>query len=213
MLAGAPVSGRTLNLAFHGAVDGISGSGDGRGPDLWVPGGNCSPEVVERPALLGEVGQEGEREAQCQMALDRDFRYDPPTDTYRCPVGEMLIRRFASIENGLTVHTYWSDGCATCTLKAKCTTGKERRIKRWEHEHVVEAMQNRLERMPNAMRLRRSTVEHVFGTWKDWMGRSHFKTRTIKRVKTEMSLHVLAYNMKRAITVLGTEQLIAAMQR
>ena len=142
----------------------------------------------------------------------QDFRYDPPTDTYRCPAAEMLSRRFTSVENGLTVHTYWADACATCTVKAQCTTGKERRIKRWEHEHVVEAMQARLERMPHAMRIRRRTVEHVFGTIKDWMGRSHFKTRTLERVETEMSLHVLAYNMKRATAVLGTSGLIQAMQ-
>jgi transposase len=142
----------------------------------------------------------------------QDFRYDPRTDTYRCPASEVLTRRFTSVESGLTTHTYWADACATCTLKAKCTTGKERRIKRWEHEHVVEAMQARLERMPHAMRVRRRTVEHVFGTIKDWMGRSHFKTRGKERVATEMSLHVLAYNMKRAIAVLGTDGLIAAMQ-
>lgn len=142
----------------------------------------------------------------------QNFRYDPPTDTYRCPVGETLTRRFASVENGLTVHKYWADACATCAVKAKCTTGKQRRISRWEHEHVVEAMQARLERMPDAMRVRRRTVEHVFGTLKDWMGRSHFKMRTIKKVETEMSLHVLAYNMKRAIAVVGTANLIEAMQ-
>jgi transposase len=142
----------------------------------------------------------------------QDFRYDPRTDTYCCPASEVLTRRFTSVESGLTTHTYWADACATCKLKAKCTTGKERRIKRWEHEHVVEAMQERLERMPHAMRVRRRTVEHVFGTIKDWMGRSHFKTRGKERVATEMSLHVLAYNMKRAIAVLGTDGLIAAMQ-
>lgn len=142
----------------------------------------------------------------------QDFRYDPETDTYRCPASETLTRRFTSVESGLTTHTYWADACATCTLKAKCTTGKQRRIKRWEHEHVVEAMQARLERMPHAMRIRRRTIEHVFGTIKDWMGRSHFKTRGKERVATEMSLHVLAYNMKRAIAVLGTDGLIQAMQ-
>jgi transposase len=84
----------------------------------------------------------------------QDFRYDPPSDTYRCPAAEMLSRRFTSVENGLTVYTYWADACATCTVKAQCTTGKERRIKRWEHEHVAEAMQARLERMPHAMRSR-----------------------------------------------------------
>ena len=138
------------------------------------------------------------------VAGKQDFRYVPGTDTYRCPAGETLTRRFTSVENRHTLHTYWADACATCAVKSLCTTGKERRIKRWEYEHVVEAMQVRLERMPDAMRIRRRTVEHVFGTVKDWMGRSHFKTRGLERVATEMSLHVLAYNLKRAIAVLGT---------
>lgn len=142
----------------------------------------------------------------------QDFRYEAATDTYRCPAGEQLVRRFSSIENGMKLHTYWADSCGGCAVKGRCTTGKERRIKRWEHENVVEAMQERLERMPQAMRVRRRTVEHVFGTLKDWMGRSHFKTRTLERVGTEMSLHVLAYNMKRAIALLGTKELIAAMR-
>ncbi len=142
----------------------------------------------------------------------QDFRYEAETDTYRCPAGEQLTRRFSSVENGLTLYSYWTDACAACAVKGQCTTGKERRIKRWEHEHVVEAMQARLDRMPDAMRVRRRTVEHVFGTLKDWMGRSHFKMRTLARVGTEMSLHVLAYNLKRAIAVLGTKHLITAMQ-
>jgi transposase len=142
----------------------------------------------------------------------QDFRYEPESDSYQCPAGERLTRRFSSVENGLTLNTYWADACSGCSLKGQCTTGKERRIKRWEHEHVVEAMQARLDRMPDAMRIRRRTVEHVFGTIKDWMGRSHFKTRTLKRVNTEMSLHVLAYNLKRASALLGAPHLIAAMQ-
>ncbi len=141
--------------------------------------------------------------------IKQDFRYQAETDTYRCPAGEQLTRRFSSVENGMTLHTYWADACAGCTVKGQCTTGKERRIKRWEHEHVVEAMQARLDRMPDAMRVRRRTVEHVFGTLKDWMGRSHFKMQTLERVGTEMSLHVLAYNLNRAIALLGTQGLIA----
>jgi transposase len=77
---------------------------------------------------------------------------------------------------------------------------------------VIEAMQRRLDEMPNAMRLRRSLVEHVFGTIKDWMGRTHFRTRRLANVATEMSLHILAYNLKRAIAVLGAPALIAAMR-
>ena len=142
----------------------------------------------------------------------QDFRYDRAADSYRCPAGEVLARRFTAVEQGLRLHAYWSSHCGACTIKPQCTTGKERRIKRWEHEHVIEAMQARLEHMPDAMRVRRRTVEHVFGTIKDWMGRSHFKTRTLERVGTEMSLHVLAYNMKRVINMLGAPKLIAAMQ-
>ena len=76
-----------------------------------------------------------------------------------------------------------------------CTPSKQRRITRWENEAVIEAMQRRLDEMPNAMRLRRSIVEHVFGTIKDWMGRAHFRTRSLAKVASEMSFHILAYNV------------------
>jgi len=141
-----------------------------------------------------------------------DFLYDEPSDTYRCPAGEQLIKRSTTIENGLVLNRYWASTCRSCALKPGCTTGNERRVTRWEHEHVVEAMQDRLDRMPDAMRIRRRTIEHVFGTIKDWMGRSHFKTRGLDKVSTEMSLHVLAYNIKRAIALLGSSKLITAMQ-
>ena len=143
----------------------------------------------------------------------QDFAYQPETDTYRCPAGETLTRRFSTVEQGLTLHGYATPACRSrCTMKPRCTTGIERRIKRWEHEEVVEAMQARLDRWPDAMRLRRRTVEHVFGTLKDWMGRSHFKTRRLQNVATEASLHILAYNIKRAIALRGVPALVAAMQ-
>jgi transposase len=142
----------------------------------------------------------------------QDFVYQRESDTYRCPAGEDLVWRYRNVENGLTLNRYWSSKCGGCALKPKCTPSAQRRITRWEHEDVIEAMQSRLERMPDAMRIRRRTVEHVFGTIKDWMGRSHFKTRTLERVGTEMSLHVLAYNMKRAINIIGAPKLIAALQ-
>ena len=141
-----------------------------------------------------------------------DFLYDESSDTYRCPAGEQLVKRSTTIENGLVLNRYWASTCRSCALKPGCTTGNERRVTRWEHEHVVQAMQDRLDRMPDAMRIRRRTIEHVFGTIKDWMGRSHFKTRRLGKVSTEMSLHVLAYNIKRAIALLGPAKLIAAMQ-
>ena len=142
----------------------------------------------------------------------QDFIYQPETDTYRCPAGERLTWRFTAVEHGLNLSRYWSSNCGVCAMKAKCTPSKQRRITRWEHETVIEAMQRRLDEMPDAMRVRRSLVEHVFGTIKDWMGRGHFRTRRLANVRTEMSLHVLAYNLKRAIAVLGAPALIAAMR-
>lgn len=142
----------------------------------------------------------------------QDFIYEAQDDEYRCPAGQRLIKRFTSIENGMTLHTYWSSACQGCAIKAQCTTGKERRVKRWEHEGVLEAMQNRLDRAPEMMQLRRQTVEHPFGTLKAWMGSTHFLTKTLERVSTEMSLHVLAYNLKRVMKILGIGPMMVAMR-
>jgi len=142
----------------------------------------------------------------------QDFIYRPDEDVYRCPAGETLTRRFTSLEDGKNLHVYWTSRCAGCPLKRQCTDGKERRIRRWEHEGVIDAMQARLDARPDAMRIRRATVEHPFGTLKAWMGATHFKTRTLDKVRTEMSLHVLAYNLKRMIAILGTQPLMAAMR-
>lgn len=141
----------------------------------------------------------------------RDFIYIAKSDEYQCPAGERAIRRFTTIEHGLTIHKYWPSNCPGCKLKAQCTPGKERRITRWEHEDVIERMQMRLDRTPEASRLRRQTVEHTFGTLKAWMGATHFLTKTLPRVKTEMSLHVLAYNMKRMMQIFGAKNLMRVM--
>ena len=142
----------------------------------------------------------------------KDFQYIPDKDEYRCPANERLIWRYTTEENGLTVHRYWSSNCQTCALKSQCTTGKQRRVARWEHEVILEAMQDRLDHDPEIMRVRRQTVEHPYGTLKAWMGSTHFLTRTLKHVSTEMSLHVLAYNLKRVMNVLGIKPLIQAIQ-
>ncbi|MDP9651525.1 transposase [Paraburkholderia caledonica] len=118
----------------------------------------------------------------------RDFIYVARNDEYRCPAGERAILRFKTVENGMNLNVYWPSACPRCHLKGRCSPSDYRRIRRWEHEHVLEAMQRRLERMPDAMTIRRSTVEHVFGTLKHWMGATHFLTRTLGRVSTEMSL-------------------------
>jgi transposase len=142
----------------------------------------------------------------------QDFVYDPQEDAYRCPGGEKLTRRFTTVEAGLTLHAYWTTKCAPCALKSKCTPSKERRVKRWEHEAVLDTMQERLDRAPQSMRIRRQTAEHPFGTIKAWMGATHFRLRTLEKVSAEMSLHVLAYNLKRMIAILGTQPLIQAMR-
>jgi hypothetical protein len=142
----------------------------------------------------------------------QDFIYLAKADEYRCPAGQRLTWRYSTVEDGMRLHCYWTTACPSCPLKQQCTTGTERRVKRWEHEAVLDTMQERLDRDPDKMRVRRKTVEHPFGTLKAWMGATHFLTKTLPRVSTEMSLHVLAYNMKRMMKILGTEGLIAVMQ-
>lgn len=133
-----------------------------------------------------------------------DFIYDAETNEYRCPADQRLIWRFARVENGLTLHKYWSSHCPQCPIKSKCTPSNYRRVSRWEHEEILDAMQRRLDLAPESMRIRRQTVEHPFGTLKAWMGSTHFLTKTLGKVSTEMSLHVLAYNMKRVMKLIGT---------
>jgi transposase len=106
---------------------------------------------------------------------------------------------------------YWTNACPKCPLKSKCTTGTERRIPRWEHEHVLEAAQKRLDENPNAMRTRRETVEHPFGTMKMRMGAMHFLCKTLPKVATEMALCVLGYNLTRVLNIVGVEKLMEAI--
>jgi transposase len=140
------------------------------------------------------------------------FRYIASDDEYECPAGQRMARRLTSEEKDMTLHRYWSDQCGGCALKAQCTTGKHRRMTRWEHEAGVDRARARLERSADMMRRRRATVEHPFGTLKAWMGSTHFLTKTLPRVNTEMSLHVLAYNMKRMLNLVGTKPLIQAIR-
>lgn len=142
----------------------------------------------------------------------QDFVYIAQDDEYRCPAGQRLIKHYTTVEDGMTLHCYWCSVCPACPMKAQCTTGKERRVRRWEHEAVIDAMQARLDADPEKMRVRRQTVEHPFGTIKLWMGWTHFLTKTLDRVSTEMSLHVLAYNIKRVIKILGAGALIKAIR-
>ena len=155
--------------------------------------------------------QTGDKRLKGLFGRDR-FHYKPDSNTYRCPAGESLIWRFRNVEGGRTLDTYWSSACPRCPIKAQCTQGAQRRIKRWEHAEVLDDMQARLDAQPETMRVRRQTVEHPFGTLKAWMGATHFLTRTLPRVRTEMSLQVLVYNLKRMLAILGTQPLMAALR-
>jgi macrodomain Ter protein organizer (MatP/YcbG family) len=142
----------------------------------------------------------------------QDFVYLPDEDVYRCPAGEKLIYRMTTEQDGRLIRRYWTNVCPNCALKSKCTTGNERRVPRWEHEHVLEAAQKRLDENPQAMRVRRETVEHPFGTLKMRMGATHFLMKRLPKVATEMALHVLAYNLTRVMNIIGVKPLIAAMR-
>ncbi len=149
---------------------------------------------------------------QARGQFGRDaFRYISAQDEYECPAGERLPRHMTTQDKGRTLHLYWTSRCRACAIKAQCTTGVHRKMTRWEHEAVLEKAQARLDRNPAAMSIRRATVEHPFGTLKAWMGSTHFLTKSLGRVSTEMSLHVLAYNMKRMMNILGTKTLIEAI--
>jgi transposase len=142
----------------------------------------------------------------------QDFRYVAEEDFYVCPAGEKLTYHYTTEENGLVLRRYWTNACQSCPIRHHCTTGKERRITRWEHEHVLEAVQRRLDKNPQAMRQRRETAEHPFGTLKMRMGATHFLMKRLPKVATEMALHVLAYNLTRVMNIMGIQPLMAAIR-
>jgi transposase len=142
----------------------------------------------------------------------RHFIYDADRDCYRCPAGEDLAYRCTATEDTMKIRVYWARVCGTCALKSQCTSGTERRVRRWEHEAVLDRMEQRLSAKPEMMLIRRQTVEHAFGTLKAWMGSTHFLTRTLNKVSAEMSLHVLAYNFKRVLKIIGIRPLMTAIR-
>jgi hypothetical protein len=164
--------------------------------------GNCAD-----PAQAYDVWREG------RGRFDRsDFIYIGKNDEYQCPAGERATYRFTGEQKGLQVRRYWSSACPQCPMKAQCTPSSHRRNTRWEHEAVLEATQRRLHRMQDAMTVIRCTVEHVFGTFKSWMGTTTFLMRRLPNVSTKMSLTVLAYNLKRVLSILGFAKTMTAMQ-
>jgi transposase len=161
-------------------------------------------------ALVPKVDTSGKR-AKGQYTR-ADFIYDARQDEYVCPARQRMRWRFTTEEKGKKFKVYMTRYCASCPLKAKCTTGKERRIKRWEKEHILEAAAAELKKQPEAMRMRKKIVEHPYATIKHCMGATHFVMKRLPNVQAEMSLHVLAYNLKRVINIFGVPKLIAELQ-
>lgn len=173
-----------------------------------------APEILacEQAGIIPLVPKPLTSNSKAEGRFDkRDFVYDPETDEYVCPAGERAIHRFATEENGLVLHKYWPSSCPRCPMKAKCTSASYRRVTRWEHEHVLETMQMLLDARPQAPVVRRQTVEHVFGTLKAWLGTTPLLTKTLPKVRTEISLAVLAYNMKRMIKIMGAQGMLRAI--
>lgn len=139
----------------------------------------------------------------------RDFIYIKQDNEYRCPAGKRLKFRHPSRE--LKINVYCTSACPGCELKKQCTTAKERRVRRWEHEDILDAAQDRLDSSPWKLIQRRCTVEHVFGTLKFWMGPMHFLMKMLKHLGAEMSLKVLAYNLRSVVNILEVEGTMKAI--
>ena len=141
-----------------------------------------------------------------------DFLYDATKDCYRCPGDQELTFRFATTEQGRPIRYYSTSACKACPLKPQCTRNKEnRRITRWVHETLLEEMQQRVAAHPEKVKARKGIVEHPFGTMKRGMDQGYFLTRGLVKVRGEMSLTILVYNLKRVINILGVAALIAAV--
>jgi transposase len=200
----ASMAEKTQDAIGSGSLTVLADRGYYKGPELLKCEDAGIDAIVPKP-LTSNSKADGRFDK-------RDFVYDSEGDEYRCPAGERAIWRFSTVEDGMTLHKYWSSACPKCLMRSACTTSKYRRIGRWEREEVFDRVQQRLDQMPDAGRIRRQTVEHTFGTLKAWMGATHFLTKTLPRVRTEMSLHVLAYNLKRVMQMIGVRLLIQALR-
>jgi hypothetical protein len=140
------------------------------------------------------------------------FVYEADTDCYRCPAKERLDFRFQTEERDQRFRYYWTTACPGCALKSQCTSDPRfHRIQRWEHEAILERLEQRVKANPMVLKLRQQLVEHPFGTIKFWNDQRHFLMRGLDKVKAEFSLSTLAYNIKRALNIVGVKGLLAAL--
>ena len=188
----------------QGELTVVADAGYYKGAEILECKKNSIQALVPKVDTLGKRGK-----GQFTRA---EFIYDEKKNEYRCPAGARLTYKRSREEKGRKLLVYRTFKCPGCPLKAQCTTGKDRRIERWEHEQVLEDAADNLRKNAGAMRLRKQIVEHPYGTIKHRMGATHFVMKRLPNVQAEMSLHVLAYNLKRVINIVGVPTLMAQLQ-
>jgi transposase len=185
-------------------LQGVAEMGDYHGEEIkaWEEAGSepyGAKPLTSAKRKLGLYGKE-------------PFPYEPESDCYRCPAGQALTCRFATVELGRQRRYYATTAWRTCALQARCTRNKEgRRITRWVHEHLLEKMQKRVEATPALMQKRKQIVEHPFGPIKDWHDHAYFLLKGLEQVRAEVSLSTLAYNLRRVMTILGVAPMLRAL--
>ena len=186
-------------------IDAVADMGYYKGEDIEACEASGITPYVARP-------ERGSAVANGRFPKER-FTYDPAADAYHCPGGRLLDTRYRSVTRGHVSIQYSSPAaCAACTIRARCTGGRWRRINRWENEAVLERMARRLAARPGILNVRRETVEHPFGSIKQWMNQGAFLMRGLEKVRAEFSLTALAYNLRRAITLVGIPGMIQAVK-
>jgi transposase len=201
----APTAGAAMEALGVERIDAVADMGYHSGDDIVACEAAGITPYIPRPHRGTAVGN--------GLFPKERFRYDPVDDAYHCPGGQVLGTRYASATRGhLSIQYSSPSACAGCQIKARCTTGRWRRINRGEHEAPIERMAARLAKRPGALIIRKSTVEHPFGTIKQSMNQGAFLMRGLEKVRAEFSLTALAYSLKRAITLVGVPGLIRAVQ-
>jgi len=170
-------------------------------------------EACENAGLVAHVAKPQRGPAVREGFFAKDvFRYDASKDHYICPAGEVLSPMYESKVRGNRKIDYCNRKvCRVCDLRVKCTKGF-RRVSRLENEAVLDRMAVRVKARPDIMNERRNSVEHPFGTIKQWMGQGAFLMRRLENVRAEFSLTALAYNIRRALNLVGVKELMAAMR-
>jgi hypothetical protein len=141
-----------------------------------------------------------------------EFNYDAASDSYVCPAGRRLHPYAVSLLRDLKKINYVNKlACDDCAIRSRCTAGQFRTVSRLENEAVLDRMQARLAKRPGVLDQRRETVEHPFGTIKQWMNQGAFLMRGLEKVRAEFSLTALAYNLRRVLNIVGFAELMAAV--